>query len=156
MNVVISRRCFAEDCTDLFIRACRTCSIFFHTRPIKFLIYVVDIAVPVVDAKSPGKRVVARGQTGKHLCLQLSNENQSLWNYFCKVRIVARAVRVAGAARELRNILHFKVMSNCAMKSLHYSFHISVPVLSPLSKSGGRNEDIQNEYHMRHVQITDV
>ena len=38
---------------DLFIRACRTCStrLFFHTRPIKFLIY--GVVVPVVDAKIP-------------------------------------------------------------------------------------------------------
>ena len=54
VNVVISSCCFAEDGTDLFIRACRTCStIFFQTRPIKFLIFDVVVAVPVVDAKTP-------------------------------------------------------------------------------------------------------
>ena len=53
-QVVISRYCFAEDGTDLFIRACRSCStIIFHTRPIKLLIYDVVVAVPVVDTKIP-------------------------------------------------------------------------------------------------------
>ena len=34
-------------------RAARAARLFFHTRPIKFLIYGVVVAVPVVDAKTP-------------------------------------------------------------------------------------------------------
>ena len=54
VNVVISPCCFAEDGTDLIVGACRTCStLIFLTRPIKFLICVVVIAVVVFDAKAP-------------------------------------------------------------------------------------------------------
>ena len=54
VNVVISRCCFAENDTDFFIRACaRAARLFFHARPIKFLIYGVVVAVPVVAAKTP-------------------------------------------------------------------------------------------------------
>ena len=35
------------------MRAARAAQLFFHTRPIKFLIYGVVLAVPVVDAKTP-------------------------------------------------------------------------------------------------------
>jgi len=35
------------------VRAARAAQLFFHTRPIKFLIYGVVLAVPVVDAKTP-------------------------------------------------------------------------------------------------------
>ena len=44
--VIIAKtpHCFAEDGTDLFISACRT--LFFGTRPIKFLICGVVVAVP--------------------------------------------------------------------------------------------------------------
>ena len=35
------------------MRAARAAQLFFHTRPIKFLIYGVVVAVPVVDAKTP-------------------------------------------------------------------------------------------------------
>ena len=34
------------------MRAARAAQSFFHTRPIKFLIYGVVVAVPVVDAKT--------------------------------------------------------------------------------------------------------
>ena len=44
VNVVISRCCFAENGTDLFIRACRTCStiIFSHStnQILKFSFFV--------------------------------------------------------------------------------------------------------------------
>ena len=54
VNEVISRCCFAEDGTDLFIGAFRTCShLFSLARPIKFLICGVVVAVPVMDAKAP-------------------------------------------------------------------------------------------------------
>ena len=47
VNIVISRCCFGEDGTDLFINACRTCStLIFLTRPIKLFI------CGVVDAKA--------------------------------------------------------------------------------------------------------
>ena len=49
VDVVISRCCFAEEGTDLFISACRTCS----ARPLKFLICGVVVAVLVVDPKAP-------------------------------------------------------------------------------------------------------
>ena len=53
VNVVISPCCFAEDGTDLFVGASGTCStIIFLTRPIKFLICGVVIAVVVFDAKA--------------------------------------------------------------------------------------------------------
>ena len=35
------------------MRAARAAQLFFHTRPIKFLIYGVVLAVPVFDAKTP-------------------------------------------------------------------------------------------------------
>ena len=35
------------------MRAARAAQLFFHTRPVKFLIYGVVLAVPVVDAKTP-------------------------------------------------------------------------------------------------------
>ena len=51
-NIVISRCCFAEDGTDLFIRACPTCStLIFLTRSIK--LFICGVVVPVVDAKAP-------------------------------------------------------------------------------------------------------
>ena len=37
------------------MRAARAARLFFLTRPIKFLIYGVVVAVPVVDAKTPYK-----------------------------------------------------------------------------------------------------
>ena len=51
-SVVISRCCFAEAGTDFFISIAQTARLFL-LRPIKFLIYGVVIAVPVVDAKAP-------------------------------------------------------------------------------------------------------
>ena len=55
VNVVISCCCFAEDGMDWFISASRTCTagLFFLTRPIKFLICGVLVAVVVVNAKAP-------------------------------------------------------------------------------------------------------
>ena len=54
VNIVISRCCFAEDGTDLFIIACHTCStLIFLIRPIKLFICDFVVAVPVVDAKAP-------------------------------------------------------------------------------------------------------
>ena len=54
VNIVISRCCFAEDGTDLFIIACHTWStLIFLTRTIKLFICGVVVAVPVVDAKAP-------------------------------------------------------------------------------------------------------
>ena len=50
--MVISRCCFAEAGTDFFISIAQTARLFL-LRPIKFLIYGVVIAVPVVDAKAP-------------------------------------------------------------------------------------------------------
>ena len=50
--MVISRCCFAEAGTDFFISIARIARLFFR-RPLKFLIYGVVIAVPVVDAKAP-------------------------------------------------------------------------------------------------------
>ena len=35
------------------MRVARAARLFFLTRPIKFLIYGVDLAVPVVNAKTP-------------------------------------------------------------------------------------------------------
>lgn len=53
--MVISCCCFAEDGMDWFISASRTCTagLFFLTRPIKFLICGVLVAVVVVNAKAP-------------------------------------------------------------------------------------------------------
>ena len=39
--------------TCSYERAARVARLFFHPRPIKFLIYGVVVAVPVVDAKTP-------------------------------------------------------------------------------------------------------
>ena len=50
VNVVISRCCLAEDGTDLFIRACCTCStIIFPYSTSQILNYGAVVAVPVVD-----------------------------------------------------------------------------------------------------------
>ena len=38
------------------VRVARAARLFFHSRPIKFLIYGVVVAVPVVDAKTPSWR----------------------------------------------------------------------------------------------------
>ena len=51
-NLVISRCCFAEDGTGLFISACRTCSTL--TRPMKFSINGVVIAVLLSMPKLAG------------------------------------------------------------------------------------------------------
>ena len=54
VNIVISRCCFEEDDTHLFICACHTCStLIFLTRPIKLFICGVVVAIAVVDAKAP-------------------------------------------------------------------------------------------------------
>ena len=50
--MVISRCCFAEAGTDFFI-SIASIARFFLLKPIKFLIYDVLIAVPVVDARAP-------------------------------------------------------------------------------------------------------
>ena len=53
-NLVISRCCFAENGTGLFISACRTCStLLVLTRPLKFLINGVVITVLLSMLKLP-------------------------------------------------------------------------------------------------------
>ena len=49
VKVVISRCCFAEDGTDLFIRACRTCSTIIFPHSTNQILN----SVPVFDAKTP-------------------------------------------------------------------------------------------------------
>ena len=49
-HVVVSQRT-ARTCS--YVRAARAARLFFLTRPIKFLIFGVVVAVAVVDAKAP-------------------------------------------------------------------------------------------------------
>ena len=50
LHVVVLQRT-ARTCSQE--RAARAARLFFHTRPIKFLVYGIVVAAPVVDAKTP-------------------------------------------------------------------------------------------------------
>ena len=55
-NVVISGRYFAEDCTDLFLSACRTCSAFIFphsTNQILNEFCGVAVTIAVVTSETP-------------------------------------------------------------------------------------------------------
>ena len=78
MNVAISRRCFAEDGTDLYIRACRAARaarLFFDPRPIRFLIYGVGVAFAIVDAKTPYSYGVLEATTATPTTTTLENND---------------------------------------------------------------------------------